>query len=164
MVRSEGEGPAEPSFNLRAPIRLRVREVRASPAILQCISLNASRNYHLVDVILPKPLGANGTLNIVLETVQTHATTPWPETAAQKEDQALKFTTDLFVLSPYHTSVQRTKLKCVFSCDVLYVYVLTHLQSSCTPCDLVHDTQRCPGLYARYPSFPIRSNRNLWPF
>lgn len=86
-----------------------------------------------MDVILPKPLEANGTLNIVLETVQTHATSPWPETAAQKEDQALKFTTDLFVLSPYHTSVQRTKLKCVFSYEVSYVYVLIHLSGLLYP-------------------------------
>ena len=70
-----------------------------------------SSDYHLLDVALPKALGVNSTMNIVLETVQTHATTPWPERASQKDDQALKYETNLFVLSPYHTSVQRTKLK-----------------------------------------------------
>ncbi|RDB22610.1 Dolichyl-diphosphooligosaccharide--protein glycosyltransferase subunit 1 [Hypsizygus marmoreus] len=73
--------------------------------------LDADRNYHLMDVTLPKALGVNATLNLVLETIQTHATTPWPKQASQKEDQALKYQTDLFVLSPYRTSVQRTKLK-----------------------------------------------------
>jgi oligosaccharyltransferase complex subunit alpha (ribophorin I) len=67
--------------------------------------------YHLVDVKLPKALAVNATLQIVLEAVQTHATKPWPERASQKEEQALKFTTDVFVLSPYSTSVQRTKLR-----------------------------------------------------
>lgn len=66
---------------------------------------------HLLDVVLPKALSLNSTVNIVLETVQTHATWPWPETAEQKGDQLLKYATDLFVLSPYHTHVQRTKLK-----------------------------------------------------
>lgn len=73
----------------------------------------APRNYHLLDVALPKALAANSSFNIVLETVQTHATTPWPEQVTQKDEQALKYATELFVLSPYHTFVQRTKLKYV---------------------------------------------------
>ncbi len=70
-----------------------------------------SRGYHLVDIVLPRPLEVNKTMNIVLETIQTHATWPCPESASQNEEQALKYKTDLFVLSPYHTVVQRTKLK-----------------------------------------------------
>ncbi|KAJ7591060.1 Ribophorin I [Mycena floridula] len=66
---------------------------------------------YLLDVALPEPLALNSTVNLVLETVQTHATWPWPESAAQGEDQALKYETDLLVLSPYRTKVQRTKLK-----------------------------------------------------
>ncbi|KDQ64495.1 hypothetical protein JAAARDRAFT_166801 [Jaapia argillacea MUCL 33604] len=66
---------------------------------------------YLYDVTLPKALATNGTANIVVETVQTHATYPWPQEAAQSEDQALKYESDLFVLSPYETSVQRTKLR-----------------------------------------------------
>ncbi|GLB33802.1 putative essential subunit of the N-oligosaccharyl transferase (OST) complex [Lyophyllum shimeji] len=73
--------------------------------------LDTNRNFHLVDVTLPKPLAANATLNLVLETLQTHATWAWPEQASQKDDQALKYQTDLFVLSPYYTAVQRTKVK-----------------------------------------------------
>ncbi|KAJ6613452.1 oligosaccharyl transferase alpha subunit [Mycena sp. CBHHK59/15] len=72
---------------------------------------DSTNEFHLVDITLPKPLGLNATLNIVLETVQTHTTYPWPERAAQQEDQALKYKTDLFVLSPYHTAVQRTKIR-----------------------------------------------------
>jgi len=64
-----------------------------------------------LDVKLPSALPVNSTVNIVLQTVQTHATYPWPETAAQKDEQALKYHTGLFVLSPYDTSVQRTKIK-----------------------------------------------------
>jgi len=70
-----------------------------------------NKHYHLLDIVLPQTLGVNSTLNIVLETVQTHATTPWPEQASQMDDLALKYKTDVFVLSPYYTSVQRTKLK-----------------------------------------------------
>ncbi|KAF5388240.1 hypothetical protein D9615_000405 [Tricholomella constricta] len=73
--------------------------------------LDTSRNFQLLDVALPDVLSLNSTLNLVLETLQTHATFPWPKQASQKEDQALKYQTDLFVLSPYHTGVQRTKVK-----------------------------------------------------
>ncbi|KAF9075832.1 Ribophorin I [Rhodocollybia butyracea] len=66
---------------------------------------------HNLDVSLEKPLEVGETINLVLETVQTHATWPWPPQAAQKEEQALKYQTPLFVLSPYITNVQRTKLK-----------------------------------------------------
>jgi oligosaccharyltransferase complex subunit alpha (ribophorin I) len=69
------------------------------------------RGYHFVDIVLPRPLGVNKTITIVLETMQTHTTWPCPATAAQAEGQALKYKTDLFVLSPYHTVVQRTKIK-----------------------------------------------------
>lgn len=48
-----------------------------------------------------------------METVQTHATYPWPKTAAQNEAQSLKYEADLFILSPYPTLVQRTKIKYV---------------------------------------------------
>ncbi|KAL0949980.1 hypothetical protein HGRIS_009994 [Hohenbuehelia grisea] len=68
-------------------------------------------DYHFVDIKLPKRLGLNETLNIVLDTVQTHATKPWPEQSAQKDEQALIYKTGLYVISPYRTLVQRTKLK-----------------------------------------------------
>ncbi|KAJ2931737.1 hypothetical protein H1R20_g5354, partial [Candolleomyces eurysporus] len=72
---------------------------------------SANRDYTLFDVTLPKTLSANKTLNIVFENIQTHATKPWPKIAEQRDDQALKYTTDLFVLSPYSTLVQRTKVR-----------------------------------------------------
>ena len=68
---------------------------------------------HLVDVVLPQRLEAGAALTLVLDTVQTHATWPWPDHAKQLDDQALKYKTDLFVVSPYETHVQRTKLRCV---------------------------------------------------
>ncbi|KAJ7228640.1 Ribophorin I [Mycena pura] len=66
---------------------------------------------HLVDISLPQALGLGATVNIVLETILTHSTHALPERATQQEDQALKHKTGLFVLSPYHTAVQRTKIK-----------------------------------------------------
>ncbi|KAG6814173.1 hypothetical protein H0H92_000849 [Tricholoma furcatifolium] len=74
-------------------------------------NFDASQNYHLVDVTLDKPLALNATLNLVVESHQTHATFPWPAEATQKDEQALKYQTDLFILSPYNTAVQRTKIK-----------------------------------------------------
>jgi oligosaccharyltransferase complex subunit alpha (ribophorin I) len=68
-------------------------------------------NLYFLGVTLPAPLEKGATLNLVLETVQTHATRPWPETARQQDDQALKYDLDLLILSPYHTVVQRTKIR-----------------------------------------------------
>jgi oligosaccharyltransferase complex subunit alpha (ribophorin I) len=65
----------------------------------------------LFGVELPRPLDADGTVNLVLETVETHATYPWPQSAAQDEEQKLKYNTSLFIISPYYTAVQRTKIK-----------------------------------------------------
>ncbi|KAF8845769.1 Ribophorin I [Paxillus ammoniavirescens] len=66
---------------------------------------------HLLAVTFPKTLAVNGTVNLVLETIQTHSTHPYPERAAQSDPQLLKYNTDLFILSPYTTLVQRTKFK-----------------------------------------------------
>ena len=62
-------------------------------------------------VALPKALDTNQTTNLVLETIQAHATYPFPPEAAQNDRQALKYDTDLLVLSPYKTLAQRTKFK-----------------------------------------------------
>lgn len=77
-----------------------------------------------MDIVLPKVLSLNKTLNIVFETIQTHATQPYPKSAGQNEEQALKYTTDLFVLSPYPTTVQRTKIKSVFLSNVATVNLI----------------------------------------
>jgi len=65
--------------------------------------------YH--SVVLPKSLNINETTNLVLDSVQTHATYPYPDQAAQTDSQSLKYDMDLFVLSPYKTAVQRTKVR-----------------------------------------------------
>lgn len=65
----------------------------------------------MIEVALPTQVAVNGTLNLVLESVQTHATRPLPEHATQTDPQFLKYETNLFVLSPYDTLVQRTKVR-----------------------------------------------------
>lgn len=75
---------------------------------------------HLYTVDLPKALSVNGTINLVVETVQTHATYPWPQQASQKDEQNFKYDTELFVLSPYKTSTQRTKIRSVYLFISLY--------------------------------------------
>jgi len=66
---------------------------------------------HVFGVTLPRKLAVNGTISLVLETIQTHATYPYPAQATQTEPQLLKYDAELFVLSPYTTLVQRTKVK-----------------------------------------------------
>jgi dolichyl-diphosphooligosaccharide---protein glycosyltransferase subunit 1 (ribophorin I) len=52
---------------------------------------------------------------MVLEfnTIQSNAVTPVPATVRQDEPQSLKYVTDIFVVSPYATAVQRTKVRYV---------------------------------------------------
>jgi len=66
---------------------------------------------HYYSVELPHALKTNATTNLVVETVETHATYPWPEQASQQEPQSLKYESDMFVLSPYKTSVERIKYR-----------------------------------------------------
>ena len=90
--------------------------------------------------VLPKALKKNEEVTIEFESVQTHATYPWPEEAGQKDGQALKYDTDLFVVSPYKTSVERIKFK--------YATLITHCcqshlqfeQVALTQCSLVFDS------------------------
>lgn len=70
-------------------------------------------------VALPKALDKGQTAGLILETVQTHVTYPFPPQAAQNDRQALKYDTDLFVLSPYKTLVQKTKFKLVTNLEVV---------------------------------------------
>lgn len=71
-------------------------------------------NSVLYTVALPQALPVNGTTNLVLETVQVHSTEPWPKAAAQKDEQLLRYATDLFIVSPYNTAVQRTRIRYCF--------------------------------------------------
>lgn len=61
--------------------------------------------------VLPKGLKKNEEITLELETVQTHATYPWPASVGQNDPQLLKYDTDMFVISPYPTKVQRTKIR-----------------------------------------------------
>ncbi|CAL1700943.1 unnamed protein product [Somion occarium] len=78
---------------------------------LEKVGYDPKTDIHYYAVELSKALKANASTNLVVETVQTHATYPWPEEAGQKDGQSLKYETDLLVLSPYVTSVQRTKIR-----------------------------------------------------
>ncbi|KAI0921757.1 hypothetical protein AcV5_000735 [Taiwanofungus camphoratus] len=78
---------------------------------LEDAGYDSESGVHLYNVDLPNPLKINATTNLVVETVETHATYPWPEQASQKDGQSLKFESDLFVLSPYRTAVQRIKFR-----------------------------------------------------
>ena len=79
--------------------------------VLTLVVISSATYYY--SVALPKALDTNQTANLVLETVQTHAAYPFPPEAAQNDRQTLMYDTDLFVLSPYKTLVQRTKFKWV---------------------------------------------------
>ena len=74
------------------------------------IRLRCSKSF-LLEVKLSNPLDVDGTVSLVLETVETHATYPWPQSAGQGDEQKLKYNTSLFIVSPYHTAIQRTKIK-----------------------------------------------------
>jgi len=76
-----------------------------------CLTDPRCSKAYLIGVELPKPLDVDGTVSLVLETIETHATYPWPQSAGQDEEQKLKYNTSLFITSPYHTAVQRTKIK-----------------------------------------------------
>lgn len=82
-----------------------------TPLNVEALQLGPTDGVYSYTVELPKPLSVNGTTNLVIETVQTHATYPWPQQASQKDDQALKYETDLFILSPYKTATQRAKVR-----------------------------------------------------
>lgn len=107
---------------------------------------------HNLDVSLEKPLEVGETINLVLETVQTHATWPWPPQAAQKEEQALKYETSLFVLSRYITNVQRTKLKYVFVCSFTANNYRSLLQVFFPTYHISHNTRECRRFYFRESS------------
>ena len=81
--------------------------------------VNTHSATYYYSVALPKALDKGQTAGLVLETVQTHAAHPFPPQAAQNDRQALKYDTDLFVLSPYKTLVQKMKFKLVINLGVV---------------------------------------------
>ena len=80
-------------------------------ACIKISSYKSSSELYLFGIGLSNPVDVDGTVSIVLETVETHSTYPWPQSAGQEEEQKLKYNTSLFVVSPYRTAVQRTKIK-----------------------------------------------------
>ncbi|THH21585.1 hypothetical protein EUX98_g8357 [Antrodiella citrinella] len=90
-------------------------KIKGQMAPLEVEKLGAQDgDFQLYDIRLPGYLKAGGTTNLVVETVQTHVTYPYPEEASQKDGQSLKYEADLLVLSPYDTAVQRTKIRSPF--------------------------------------------------
>ncbi|KAH8118689.1 oligosaccharyl transferase alpha subunit [Phellopilus nigrolimitatus] len=81
------------------------------PLELQHFGLNVQSDTYLYAAVLPNGLKKDEAITVELETVQTHATYPWPAAISQKDEMSLKYEADLFVLSPYHTAVQRTKIR-----------------------------------------------------
>ncbi|GJE84128.1 oligosaccharyl transferase alpha subunit [Phanerochaete sordida] len=125
---------------------------------LEHFGLNPNTGAYLYAVEFPKALKANASANLVLETVQTHATYPWPQVAAQKDQQYLKYEADLFVLSPYYTSVQRTKIRAP----------TPQINAYTTPEDMESFTQDAPVTksgatvtYGPYSNIPSSANRDF---
>ncbi|KAG8765199.1 dolichyl-diphosphooligosaccharide--protein glycosyltransferase subunit 1 [Ceratobasidium sp. 428] len=72
---------------------------------------NPKNHAFLYSIKLPKSLKLNETANVVVSTVQSHASTPLPASAGQGEPQSLLYKTPLYVLSPYRSALQRTKIR-----------------------------------------------------
>lgn len=92
----------------RREVRIRTLEINIHRPFLM-----HSSDACLFDVHLPKSLKRGETSNLVMETVETSATTAFPKFAAQNDDQSLKYRTNLLIQSPYKTLTQRTKFKSV---------------------------------------------------
>ncbi|KAJ3563847.1 hypothetical protein NP233_g8674 [Leucocoprinus birnbaumii] len=117
----------------------------------------ANAKFTEVDVLLPKKLGTNATLNLVVETIQTHLTEPWPEYATQKDQQALRYTTDLFVLSSYPTLVQRTKIKALV--PRIISYTTPEIDSFAS--DNVASKSGATVTYGPFNGLPISTNKDF---
>ena len=58
-------------------------------------------------------MAANATANLVVDSILSHASTPFPATVKQSDPQRLKFETEALVLTPYPTLSQRIKIRLV---------------------------------------------------
>lgn len=56
-------------------------------------------------------MNAHTDITLELNTVQSNAVKPVPAAVRQSEPQSLEYSTDLFVVSPYTTTIQRTKVR-----------------------------------------------------
>lgn len=91
-------------------------------------------------VALPRTLATDSTINLVLETVQTHSTRPYPAQAAQTDPQFLKYETGLLIVSPYNTLLQRTKFKYVSICPSHLFFTDPSFRRSLSPHILSYST------------------------
>lgn len=76
---------------------------------------------YLYTVDLP-PMTANATANLVVDSILSHASTPFPATIKQSDPQRLKFKTEALVLTPYPTLSQRIKIRLVCPASKCYFW------------------------------------------
>jgi oligosaccharyltransferase complex subunit alpha (ribophorin I) len=62
-------------------------------------------------ITLPRTLGANDTIILAVDTIESHAAHPLPPTLKQSETQSLVHETVALVTSPYATANQLTKIR-----------------------------------------------------
>lgn len=125
---------------------------------LEPVGYNPDSGVYLYAVELTKALKTSASTNIVVETVQTHAAYAYPEEAAQKDGQSVKYEANLFVLSPYETAIQRTKLRS--PSPVIHSYTIPEDLSEYT----LEDTVTKSGAtitYGPYKSIPPSADRDF---
>ncbi|PVG00015.1 Ribophorin I [Serendipita vermifera] len=67
-------------------------------------------NAFLYTVELPA-MAENATATLIVNSILSHASAPFPASIKQSDPQALKFTTEAYVMTPYHTLSERTKIR-----------------------------------------------------
>ncbi|GJJ07075.1 hypothetical protein Clacol_001274 [Clathrus columnatus] len=105
-----GERDAERTTWIEALIRSKGSDGTTALSLDEGVYDKESHAY-LYTAKLPKALDAADEVTFELETIQSNAGVPTPLTVPQGEPQSLKYTTDLFVISPYATKSQRTKVR-----------------------------------------------------
>ena len=63
------------------------------------------------------------TATIVVNSILSHASTPFPATVKQGDPQLLKFSTDAYILSPYRTLSERTKIRYIFFLSHYLIFI-----------------------------------------
>ena len=101
------------------------RFVLASFIYVAVIIDACSSGTHNLAVTLPKALQKADIIDLIVDTVQTGTTSPWPARAVQTDEQSLKLETQLFILSPYRTVTQRTKIRSDITHTVAACWSLT---------------------------------------
>ena len=77
-----------------------------------CLALTReNRPFVYYSISLPQVLAVNETVTLLINIIETHATSPLPATAKQADAQSLVYETGAYVLSPYATLSQKTRLR-----------------------------------------------------